>query len=155
LVVLKLINEPEACALQVLPFEPPPLASGCRVYVVFTDLKGSTAALEAGGRLTASLGIDLAMVVIQTVPFVLPLSDPPVSLEFKTRQISDLIRSTGLDVQATIYLCRYDAEVLFRILPPGSLVLFGLKKSRFPSRAKRLASLLERRGLHVLRVGYP
>ena len=155
MLVLKLFNKRDACALQALPSEAPPLESRCRVYVVFTDVKGSTAALEAGGQLTANLEIDLAMLVMQTVPFVLPLSDPPVSLAFKTRQICDLISSTGLDVQARIYLCRDEAEALLRILPRSSLVLFGLKKSRLPSRTKHLASLLEKRGHHVLRVSYP
>jgi hypothetical protein len=152
--VLKLINEGEGRALKGLPYQPPTESKG-GLYVVFSDVRGSTAALEAGGKLTANLGMDLAMVVIQTVPFMLPLSDPPVSLAFRTRQIHDLISSTGLKVHARIYLCRDEAEALLRILPPGSLVLFGLKKSRLPSRARHLARLLEKRGHHVLRVTYP
>jgi len=154
MLVLTLTEGIETCALQGLRVEPPPRQSRCRVYIVFTDLKGSAAALEVAAELTANLEIDLAMVAVQTVPFVLPLSDPPVSLDFKMCQLRDLIKSTGLQVQATIYLCRDDTETLLRILPPAALVVMGMKKSRLPSRAKYLAGVLERHSHQVLRVTY-
>src|SRR5262245_47443789 len=152
--VLTLTEGIETYGPQTLRFEPATLESRCRVYVVFTDLKGSAAALKAAAELTANLEIDLAMVAMQTVPFALPLSDPPISLDFKLFQILDLIELTGLHVQATIYLCRDEAETLLRILPPTSLVVMGLKKSRLPSRVKHLAGVLERHSHQVLRVAY-
>src|SRR5215510_15000888 len=119
MLVLTLTEGIETYGPQALGFAPASLESRGRVYVVFTDLKGSAAALKAAAELTANLEIDLAMVALQTVPFALPLSDPPISLDFKVSQMRDLIESTGLHVWATIYFCRDEAETLLRILPPA------------------------------------
>src|ERR1035438_3712818 len=92
------------------------------VFVIFTDARGTATAIQAVEGLTQQLGARLRLVMPFEVSYLLPLTKPPVSLEFLEGQLLDLAAQTGLEVDAQVCLCRHKASALVNLLPPDSLI---------------------------------
>jgi hypothetical protein len=63
-------------------------ATNLNISVIFTSVSGTISALKKAGVLAESLGARITLVVPQVVPFPLPLTSPPVLLEFQEKWIS-------------------------------------------------------------------
>jgi hypothetical protein len=122
------------------------------LYVLFTDLQATRAALLAGTQLARDLNARLVLIVAKIVPYPLPLESPPVATAFTDQALSKLAASQETDVVARVYLCR-DRETAIRdALAPRSLVMIGRRKRFWPDPAPGLARLLERDGHQVILV---
>ena len=84
------------------------------------------------------------------VSYALPLTKPPVSVEFLESQMRDLAGKTGMEVEAHVCLCRDKKSALGNLLPPKSLVVVGGKKRWWPTSGQRLAQSLEKDGHQVI-----
>ena len=123
--------------------------SRSRIYVVFTDRRGTAAALTSAAALAAQLNFRLDVVVSQVVPYPLPAANPPVPVTFTVDQIRELAHSTSAEPDIHVYLCRERLPTLLEVLPPHSVVAIGMKRTWLPTKVKRLARALEREG-HVV-----
>src|SRR5215470_12336091 len=56
------------------------------IIVIFTVPDATIAALKQAGQLAESLGGRIVLVVPQIVPYPLPLTSPPVSLDFQEKR---------------------------------------------------------------------
>jgi hypothetical protein len=122
------------------------------IYVLFTDLEATRAALDAGIQFARDLRARLVLLVAKIVPYPLPLESPPVCAAFTDRALTELSASQETDVTARVYLCR-DRETAFRdALAPRSLVVIGRGSRFWPDPARSLARLLERDGHQVILV---
>jgi hypothetical protein len=121
-----------------------------RIYVVFTDLAGTRAALTAASRLAAGLEMPLALLVAQIVPYPLPLETPPVSVEFIERNMSELVRGLDVEVSVHVLLCRDPGGPLRDAIEPDSLVVMGASRGRWKSRHRKLAALLRTEGRRLV-----
>jgi hypothetical protein len=121
-----------------------------RVNIVFTDPRGTAAALRLAAGLAGDLDFGLGIVVAELIPYPLPLDCPPVPLRFRISQLLDLTRRSGVQAEVQLQLCRNPLETLKRLLPLQSPVVIGVRNTWHPTRARRLANNLQRMGYQVV-----
>ena len=126
--------------------------SKLEISVVFTSVEATLAALRQAGTLAKTLGGRITVVVPQIVPYPLPLTSPPVLVDFTERRLRVIAEGCKVETRVSIYLCRDSRETLLSVLKPHSLVVVGSRKSRWPwpTAEKRLASQLRRAGHEVV-----
>lgn len=120
------------------------------ISVVFTSIDATLAALKEAGHLASSLGACITLVMPQIVPYPLPLTGPPVPVDFNERRLHVIANHCRVETRVSIYLCRDALETLQSVLKPHSLVVVGSRKRWWPTAEKRLAAKLRRLGHQVL-----
>ena len=116
----------------------------------FTTVDSTTAALKEAGSLAESLGAQITLMVPQIVPYPLPLTSPPVLLEFQERRLNQVAGECPVEIRVQLYLCRDELEVLKTVLKPHSLVVIGGRRRFWPTREKALARKLRSAGHEVI-----
>lgn len=124
--------------------------SKLEIFVVFTSVETTLAALTEAGNLANTLGGRITLLVPQIVPYPLPLTSPPVLVDFNERRLRVIASNALVETRVCIYLCRDALETLQSILKPGALVVVGCRKRWWPTSEKRLASKLRHRGFEVV-----
>ena len=117
--------------------------SGLNVVVVFTTPHATISALRSASGLAVSLGATIKLVVPQVVPYPLPLTSPPVLLDFQEKRFRELAAASPVDIRVQLYLCRDQLETLKIALKPHSIVVIGGRKRWWPTREQRLARKLQ------------
>ncbi len=120
------------------------------ITVVFTSARGTSAALKSAAALADTLSASISLVVLQVVPYPLPLASPPVLLDFSESQVRAIAEESPVETTVLLYLCR-DAQVtLPMVLKPRSLVVIGGRKRWWPNPERSLARRLRRAGHDVI-----
>jgi hypothetical protein len=134
------------------PERPAGTGEGTRlgVVVVFTSVETTVRALRKAGALATRLSAHITLVVPQVVPYPLPLTSPPVLLDFSERRFRVLAAESPVETTVRLYLCRDQTETLAAVLEPHSLIVIGGRKRWWPTQEKRLARKLRRAGHEVL-----
>jgi hypothetical protein len=122
------------------------------IAVLYTTAGDTRAALEHAGSLAHGLNVALRLIVLRTVPFPLPLIQPPVPVAFTERQMRKFLRAISLDARVSVYDCREPEKTLSQLLPERSVVVIGARRRWFPTRHDRLARRLRREGHDVILV---
>ena len=86
----------------------------------------------------------------QIVPYPLPLTSPPVLVDFNERRLRVIASNCRMETRVSIYLCRDPLETLKSVLKPHSLVVVGSRKRWWPTAEKRLAAKLRHAGHEVV-----
>jgi len=120
------------------------------VTVVFTSIEATLAALREAGLLAWRLDGRITLVVPQIVPYPLPLSSPPVLLEWNERRFRVIANDSPVETRVALYLCRDRVETLCAVLTPCSLVVLGGPRRWWPTAETRLARALRRAGHQVI-----
>jgi len=120
------------------------------VVVVFTSVEATVHALRKAGVLAARLGAQITLVVPQVVPYPLPLTSPPVLLDFSERRFRVIAAESPVETTVRLYLCRDQMETLATVLEPNSLIVLGGRRRWWPTQEKSLARRLRRAGHEVL-----
>jgi hypothetical protein len=122
------------------------------ISVVFTSVTATLGALKEAGNLAKSLGARITLIVPQIVPYPLPLSSPPVPVDFSERRLWVIANNCRVETRVSIYLCRDALEALQSVLQPASLVVVGKRKSKrwWPTAETRLAGKLRHLGHQVV-----
>jgi hypothetical protein len=120
------------------------------ISVVFTSVDATLAALKEAGSLAASLGGRITLIVPQIVPYPLPLTSPPVLVDFNERRLRVIASQCRVETRVSIYLCRDPLETLVSVLKPHCLVVIGSRKRWWPTAEKRLARKLRHTGHQVV-----
>jgi hypothetical protein len=120
------------------------------ISVLFTSVEATIAALSKAGSLADHLGVRIALLVMQFVPYPLPLDDPPVSIGWNESRLREVASGSPVDTTVRIYLCRDRLQTLKSVLQPGSIVVIGCKKRTWPTSEVRLARELRRLGHEVI-----
>jgi hypothetical protein len=123
------------------------------VSVVFTSVPATLAALRKAAALAASLNACLTLVVPQVVPYPLPLSSPPVLVDFNERRFRVIASQIPVETTVRVYLCRERWEALTTVLRPHCLVVVGAPRRWWPTKEMRLAKRLKRAGYEVIVAG--
>jgi hypothetical protein len=124
--------------------------SRLNIIVVSTSVDTTVTALKRAGTLAESLGARITLVVPQVVPYPLPLTSPPVLLDFQERRFREIASETPADIQVRLYLCRDAVDTLKTVLRPHSLIILGGRRRWWPTREKSLARKLRRAGHEVI-----
>ncbi len=120
------------------------------VTVVFTSARPTIAALKRAGELATRLNARITLVAPQVVPYPLPLSSPPVLIDFSEQRFRAIADESPVETTVRVYLCRDREETLLAMLKPQSLVVVGGRKRWWPTEEKRLARKLRRAGHEVV-----
>ena len=124
--------------------------SRLNVSVVFTSIEATIAALKKAAGLASRLNAHITLLVPQIVPYPLPLTSPPVLLDFNERRFRVLAEQSAVETRVCLYLCRDRWETLTVVLKPRSVVVLGGRKRWWPTAEKRLAHRLRRAGHEVV-----
>jgi hypothetical protein len=119
------------------------------ISVVFTSVDATLTALKEAANLAGSLGGRITLIVPQIVPYPLPLTSPPVLVDFSERRLRVIANNCRVETRVSIYLCRDPLETLNSVLKPHSLVVVGSRK-RWWTAEKRLAAKQRRAGHEVV-----
>lgn len=116
------------------------------LQVVFTTLAATAAAAKAASGLAHDLGARITILAAQVVPYPLPLEDPPVPAAFTERTLRQLMREQQIETAIQVFLCRDREETIREKLPPGSIVVLGMRRGWWPTRDRIFAWSLSRMG---------
>jgi hypothetical protein len=114
------------------------------ISVIATSEKCTRAALRKAGGLAKDLGTQITLIVPQVVPYALPLTRPPVSMEFLKKQFTEIAADCPVDVEVRLIFCRDEVETLRSVLKPDSIVVIGGRSRLWPTRESRLVRRLQR-----------
>jgi hypothetical protein len=120
------------------------------ITVVFTSVEDTLSALKEAGTLADRLGARIELVVAQIVPYPLPLTSPPVLLDWNERRFRVIAGDSAVETKVSLYLCRDRVETLLATLRPESVVVLGGRKRWWPTTETRLARALRRAGHEVI-----
>src|ERR1700689_1924577 len=76
------------------------------ISVVFTSVDATLTALKEAANLAGSLGGRITLIVPQIVPYPLPLTSPPVLVDFSERRLRVIANNCRVETRVSIYLCR-------------------------------------------------
>jgi hypothetical protein len=122
------------------------------VNVIYTDLPGTLAALQSAEALARQLQARITLLAAHSVPYGLPITKPPVSLEFSRQRLVDLTQQGKLHTSIQIYICRDRTLCLMLALNSRSLVVLGAKKRWWRTHEAKLVKRLESAGHHIVLV---
>lgn len=120
-----------------------PEESSLNVVVIFTSTEATIAALKRAGTMAENLGANVTLVVPQVVPYPLPLTSPPILLDFQERRFCEIASKSPIALRVRLYLCRDELETLKSVLTPHSLIVMGGRRRFWPTRESRLARKLQ------------
>jgi hypothetical protein len=119
------------------------------IAVVFTNRRGTAAALRIAGALARQLNGRVTVFAPIEVSWHLPIQKPPVSPEWNHRRFEALASECPVETTIRLFLCRDAWEILRRVLSPRSLVVLGGRKHWW-NREVRLARRLRTLGHEVV-----
>ncbi len=119
------------------------------MVIPYTTPELTRAALRHA-EVCSDLDVQISLVDIQVVPFPYPLDQPPINREFSEQRLRRLLEEKRLPGQVTVLYTRDRLEAFKRVLEPGSLVILGTKKRRWPNRERKLARSLLKAGHQVM-----
>jgi hypothetical protein len=143
-------HDSRVCSLQPIVEDPPAESASLQIYVLFTEMSETMAALRSAVALSTNLPARIVLLVPLTVPHPLPLDRPPVSLDFVCRRIRELAAAVAIQIEALVYLSRDPHEAVIKMLRPASLIVIGSRSRWLFEKSKRIARKLRRRGHHVV-----
>ena len=120
------------------------------VNVIYTDLPGTLAALQSAEALAQRLQARITLLAAHSVPYDLPITHPPVSLEFVRRRLVELAQQAKLRTSVEIYICRDRTLCIQQVLSSKSLVVLGVKRRWWPTMESKLAKRLESAGHQII-----
>jgi hypothetical protein len=126
---------------------PDPVSHIAGVYVVFTSVDGTLAALRVASEIARALAASVTL-----VDFRGPARSPGEDVSpVQTNAFAGRLRAAGLTVQTRVYRC-HDPQRAFAVaLRRGSLVVIGDRgRSWWPTRPERLQRALAHQGYFVL-----
>jgi hypothetical protein len=120
------------------------------VYVVYTAIDETLAALRIAGGFATALSAPLVLVHYRTVPYPLPVDSPAGISPIQSEEFLERLGVERLEVQSRVYLCRNDRRAIARGLTSPSLVVVGGRRRWWPTRAERWHRVLEKAGHYVI-----
>lgn len=126
---------------------------GSEITVIYTTAVATQTALRAANQFAKDLGLTLRLLAIHTVPFHLPLDQPPVSIDFLEQQQIELVMRAAVppdSLKIKLVLCRDAREYLKEFVAPECLVVVGGRKRRWFNQARRFQQWLGERGYHSI-----
>lgn len=120
------------------------------VVVLHTTVGETLQALKTAAQLAHGLSARIRLLVLEVVPYPLPLDRPDVSLPCTQRHFRTLAENAAIDTSVDIHLVRDAGKAIASILEPHSVVVMGAHRSWWPSARSRMAKRLERLGHQVI-----
>jgi hypothetical protein len=126
-----------------------------RITVLYTNIEGTLAAVEAAVHLARGLSAELVLLVAEELAPCYPLDHPPAAAGFFARvscAILDELQLNESSVRLEIHFFRRRAQGFEAVLMPRSLVVLGMKDHGWQRKEKRLAHILNELGHEAILV---
>jgi hypothetical protein len=120
------------------------------IVVLHTTVAETLQALKAAARLAHDLSARIRLLVLEVVPYPLPLDRPNVPLPFTRRRFRTLAADSSVETNIDIHLVRDPDKTIESVLEPHSVVVIGGHRSWWPNAHSRVAKRLERLGHEVV-----
>ena len=120
------------------------------VYVVFTSIGETLAAMHVAGDFARVLGVPITIVHFRTVPYALPADEPNGLSPAETDAFIERLRDEHEDVRIRVYLCRDERQAVPLAFKPHSLIVIAGRPSYWPTRSERWRRMLEAAGHYVI-----
>jgi hypothetical protein len=126
------------------------IQASVEVVVLHTTLTETIRALKAAAQLAHGLSARIRLLVLEVVPYPLPLEHPNVPLPFTQRRFRTLANHAAIETNVDIHLVRDREKSIESVLEPHSIIVMGAHRTWWPSAQARLAKHLERTGHQVV-----
>jgi hypothetical protein len=120
------------------------------VYVVFTSIEATMAALRVGHTLAEAMGVPLTVIHLRMVPYPLAVDAPTGISPLETETFLARIRREGIDLRVRVYLCRNYQQTIPLAFKPHSLIVMAAQPRWWPTRLERYRRALETAGHAVV-----
>jgi hypothetical protein len=120
------------------------------VYVVFTSIEGTLAAVRVAGGFAKALGVPVKLIHFRTVPYALSVDEPTGMSAVETDAFVTRLRAEGLDTRVRVYLCRDRRRAVPLAFKPHSLIVVAGQRSWWPTGSERWRRTLEAAGHFVV-----
>jgi hypothetical protein len=124
--------------------------SQLRVFVLYTGVRRTLAALRGAARLAAGLNARIEVIFPQVVPYPLPIEEPAASPGFAASRLARIAEEAEIETSMHVYLCRDRREAVASALPPGAMVVIGYRRRWWPTSAYRFGRWLRGNGHRVI-----
>jgi hypothetical protein len=144
------INRPDNCSSSAMAPQPSAIHTNT-VYVVFTTVDETLAAVRVAAEFAKALAVPLTVVHFRTVPYAAPIEMPGGISPIETEGFIARLRREKLDVRLRVYLCRDERRAIPFVFKPHSLITAGgHRRHWWPTRSQRLRRALEAAGHFVV-----
>ena len=123
------------------------------IVVLHTTIAETLEALKSAAQLAHGLSARIRLLVLEVVPYPLPLDQPQVTLPFTSRRFRTLADNVAVETNIDIHLVRDPDKTIESVLEPHSVIVMGAPRSWWPNAHRRVAKRLERMGHQVVLVG--
>ncbi len=120
------------------------------IVVVHSSVQATLTALTRAADLAKGLNARLRLVMMNVIPYPLPLDRPPVRRDFNERRLVEIASASPIETTVHLCMCRQRLETLIALLRPHSLVVIGGRKTWWPTKEEKLARELRRAGYEVI-----
>ena len=127
-----------------------PTGVALEVTVLYRNPRSTLSALGSVVRLSDGLSAAIRLLVLQVVPYPLPIEKPDVSLGLLAENVRRLTSTIGAGIHVDIRVGRDRRQMLESALTPGSLIVMGGAARWWPGTDYRTAKRLRRLGHQVL-----
>jgi hypothetical protein len=120
------------------------------VYVVYTSIDETIAALRIAGGFAVALEVPLILVHYRPVPYPLAVDRPTGISPIHSEEFLERLRVEEIDVVSRVYLCRDDRRAIGSALKRPSLVVVGGRRRWWRTKAQSWQRALEAAGHYVV-----
>jgi hypothetical protein len=122
------------------------------VYVLFTSIDETLAAIRVAGDFAKALGVPVTVVHCRMVPYSLALDAPGGMSPAETDAFITRLRAEGADIRIRVYLCRDERQAIPFAFNRHSLIVIAGRRSWWPRRSEQRRRMLEAAGHFVISV---
>ena len=120
------------------------------IVVLHTTVTETLQALKTAAGLADGLSARIRLIVLQVVPYPLPLDHPAVAASFTQRRFRTLAANLSVETTVEIHLVRDPEKSLDAILEPHSVIVTGSRRTWFPTAHSKRTKHLQRAGHQVV-----
>ncbi len=120
------------------------------VYVVFTSIDDTIAAVRVAGDLAKSLDVPVTLVHFRTVRYALPVDEPGGMSPVETDAFIERLQAEGIDIRVRVYLCRDRRPAIPLAFKSHSLIVVAGRRGWWPTESERWRRMLEAAGHFVV-----
>ena len=120
------------------------------VVVLYTTVPETLKALKTAAHFAHDLSARIRLLVLEVVPYPLPIDQPDVTLPFTQQRFRTLAETASIETKVDVHLVRDPLKTIESLLEPRSIVVLGGRCPWWPTAQGRLAKLLKSTGHMVV-----
>ena len=120
------------------------------VYVVYTSIDGTLAAVKVAGDFARAIGVPVTLIHFRTVPYALSVDEPTGLSPVETEAFIARLQTVTVDIRVRVYVCRDGRRAIPLAFRPHSLIVVAGHHGWWPTESDRWRRMLEAAGHFVV-----